>query len=77
MPVMLMRLFLRANFPMEPNLRIMTDADETVDESDILSVEALNFPLNRPAARDFGLVDRIDSPAVTGVIGDDPDSPLT
>jgi hypothetical protein len=49
----------------------MTDADETVDDSEILSVDALNFPLNNAAARDLGFADLADSPA-TGVIGEIP-----
>lgn len=49
----------------------MIEADETVDCSEILSVDALNFPLNNAAARDLGFAPRTDSPA-TGVIGERP-----
>jgi hypothetical protein len=49
----------------------MTDALETVEDSEILSVDALNLSLNRAAARFFGFVDLTDSPAFCGVIGDE------
>jgi hypothetical protein len=45
--------FLLANFPMEPIFRMTTDAEDMVDESEMLSVDAFNRELNKDAARDF------------------------
>lgn len=47
--VMLIKLFLRANLPTLrlPNFRIITLALETVEEREILSVEALSLLLKR------------------------------
>jgi hypothetical protein len=55
--------------PSEPIFRSITDADDTVDSLDcteMLSVEALNFRLNKAAARDFPLLGfgRMDSVSV-------------
>jgi len=49
----------------------MTDAELTVDDSEMLSVEALNLELNSEAARDFFLavVDRMDGSVGTGSAG--------
>src|SRR6202021_1520878 len=41
--------FLRASFP---SLRIMMDAEDTVEEREMLSVEAFKRELNREAARE-------------------------
>ena len=65
-----LRLFFRASFPIEPSLRIMTLADETVDEREMLSVEALNRPLN--SDRDFGFVVRMEGSAAAVPAEDEP-----
>src|SRR5260370_10061247 len=64
-----LKLFFRASLPIEPSLRIITLAEETVDEREILSVEALNRPLNRD--RDFGLVVRTEASPTTAVSVED------
>ena len=63
-----LRLFFRASFPIEPSLRIITLADETVDEREILSVEALNRPLN--SDRDFGFVVRMEASPTAAVLAE-------
>lgn len=50
--VMPAREFRRASFPMEPILRMTTEAEDMVEESEMLSVEALRRELNKDAARD-------------------------
>jgi hypothetical protein len=66
--------FRRASFP---SLRIMTDAEDTVEESEILSVEAFRRELNSDAARErffTGVVaglSSVTSPA-SGDSGTDP-----
>ena len=52
-----------------PSLRIMTEAEETVEESEMLSVDAFRRELNRDAARDFFLVGTAVEDASSGLSG--------
>ena len=51
--VMPARELRRASLPMEPSLRIITDAEETVEEREMLSVDMFIRALKSAAARDF------------------------
>lgn len=66
--VRLMRLFLRASLLNCPSLRIIIDADETVDEIEMLSVDELSFELRIPNRRPVGggLLDATDPEAMEG-----------
>lgn len=62
------REFRRVSLPMLPSFRITIDAEDIVDDSDMLSVDAFNFELNKGLRDFFGRVDE----AVSGESRSDP-----